>query len=145
MRYVFLIVSIGVISFAQNGGNTAVGSWSAELEGHSYVRLELHSAAGKLSGTLAVFDIQVDDQGGVRSVGELPHDAIPIFDVSQQGSTVTFSRKDEDDTDRFEFRLIDSTHGELRFLMAEDFRAELSANGIATPKPFLLTRQTSSK
>jgi len=48
--------------------------------------------------------------------------------VSQQGSTVTFSRKDEDDTDLFEFRLIDSTHGELRFLMAEDFRAELSAN-----------------
>ena len=145
MRHIILISSIAFMSLAQNGSNPATGSWSAELKGQTFVRLELHSQAGKLTGTLAVSDFQVDDQGGVRSVGELPHDATPIFDVSQQASTVTFSRKDEGDTDRFEFRLIDSAHGELRLLPTEEFRAELSSNGIPTPKPFILTRQPSEK
>ena len=142
MRYLIMVSSIAFISLAQNLSSPA-GSWSAEFKGAKFVRLELRSEDGRLRGTLAISDLQVDDQGGVRSVGELPRDATPIFDVSQQGSTVTFSRKDGDDTDRFEFRLLDDARGELRVLPTDELRAELAENGIAAPAPFLLTRQTS--
>src|SRR4051812_19424651 len=120
MRNVILASSVAFISLAQDGGNTAAGSWTAAFKGQTFVRLAINSRSGSLSGTLSVADMQVDDQGAVQSVGPLP-DATPIFDVSQKASTVTFSRKDGDDTDRFELRLLDATRGELRLLPTAEF------------------------
>lgn len=144
MRHLVLISSVAFLFVGQNGRAAVTGSWSSEFKGQTFARLELHSEAGKLSGTLALADIQVDEHGGVRSVGE-QNDALSIFDVSQQESKVSFSRKNDDDAERFEFRLLDSTHGELRFLATDELRAEVAASGIPLPKPFLLTRQTPSK
>lgn len=145
MRHLILISSLALMSLVQTANNTAVGSWSAELKGQPFVRLELRSEEGKLTGTLAIGDIHVDAKGDVDQAGPLPSEQLPISDLSQQGSVVAFSRKDGDDTDRFEFRVVDSSSGELRFLLSDEQRADLAANGIPVPKPIPLTRQPASK
>jgi len=65
----------------------------------------------------------------------------PIFDVTEQPSLVTFSRKDGSDTDRFELHVLGAGRAELRFLLSDEDRQELAADGIPVPKPIALTRQ----
>jgi hypothetical protein len=122
--------------------STAAGVWTAEFNGKTFIKLELHAEAATLAGTINGGDIQVDDHGDLRHVGDLRADARPIFDVRQQGSTVTFSAKDDDDTDQFELRIRNDGHAELRLILTEAFKAELAADGVPVPKPFVLTRQS---
>jgi hypothetical protein len=70
-----------------------------------------------------------------------PADLKAVLDVVQQGSTVTFSRKDADGTERFEFRVVDVGRAELRFLFNDEVREELAVGGIPLPKPVALTRR----
>ena len=52
---------------------------------------------------------------------------------------MSFARKDGDDTDRFEVIRIGEDL-ELRFIVTEEFRKELAAEGITAPKPVRLHR-----
>jgi hypothetical protein len=61
--------------------------------------------------------------------------------VTLRESTLACSRKDDQDTDRFELRLLDDGASELRFLLDEAIRQELAADGIPVPKPIRLTKQ----
>ena len=117
------------------------GTWIAQFEGRTFVRLELETVNGTLTGGMAIGPFEVDGQGALRRAEESPRDLTPIFDVTQQPSTVTFSRKDGSDTDRFELRLLEGGRAELRMLLNEADRKELAASGIPTPKPIPLTRQ----
>jgi hypothetical protein len=115
------------------------GTWVAEFAGTSFVRLELDMTGGALGGRIALGDMEVDADGGVKAAKEAPDQLTPIFDVVVRDSTVSFSRKDGNDTDRFEVHL-NSGEAELRFILDEGTLKELTDEGIAVPKPVRLKR-----
>ena len=143
MRALLLAAAIATIPATQT--DSAAGSWTADFQGRTFVRLELRTSGESLTGEISVGDIQVDDQGGLREVGDPPANATPIFDVVRKASSLTFARKDGDDTDRFELRILQDGRGELQLVPTEELRQELAANGIPMPKPFAMTRQTTSQ
>ena len=69
-----------------------------------------------------------------------PRELTPIFDLAVRDSTLSFSRKEGHDTDRFEMRLLGAEAAELRFLLSDADRSELAASGVAMPKPIRLKR-----
>ena len=142
MRALMFAAALTLVPAIQADAPLIVGSWAAEFKGQTFLLLDLRVSRGTLSGSLSTGDIEVDKQGALRRVGTLPPDPKPLFDFSHGPATVTFSRKDGENTDRFEFRVLDRTRGELRFLFTEAMRKELAAEGIAVPKPILLMRRS---
>jgi len=145
LHAVFAFRQAAIATIPTTQSDTVVGSWTAEFHGQTFVRLELRTTGDSLTGEISIGNIQVDDQGGLREVDEAPAHATLIFDVVQKASAVTFARKDGDDTDRFEFRVLQDGRGELQLGSTEELRQELTANGIAIPKPITMTRQPPSK
>lgn len=141
MRTLILAVALATLPVAQTDSSAIAGSWTAEFEGRTFIRLELQSVRGSLTGSLSTGDIEVDNRGDLRRVGEPRREPTPIFNVKLRQSTVTFSRKDVHDTDTFEFRVLKDGRGELRFLPTEEFRKELAAEGVPILKPIILTRR----
>ncbi len=139
MKTLVLVVAL-TAGFAVQSEPSVAGSWTAQFGGRTFLRLDLKSVNGTLSGGMTIGNIEVDTHGALRRVEEPPRDLSPIFDLTQHVSTVTFSRKDGDDTDRFELRVLDAGHAELRFLLSDDDRAALAASGSPLPKPISLTR-----
>src|SRR3954468_20544607 len=107
MKTLALLVGIAAVSIPQSGGASVTGSWTAQFEGRTFLTLELKAVDGTITGGMSVGNIEVDQQGALRRVGEPARDLRPIFDVTQRASTVTFSRKDTDHSpaDRFELRV----------------------------------------
>lgn len=145
MKTLLLAVALATVPAGQSDSAALAGLWTAEFDGQIFIRLEFRSVRGSLTGTLATGDIEVDDQGRLRRVAEPRRDPTPIFDVTQRRSTVTFSRKDGHDTDRFEFRVLDDGRGELRLVPTDALRKELAAESVPIPKPIMLTRGEGSK
>jgi hypothetical protein len=141
MKTLALVIALTAVS-GQSGGTSVDGAWIAQFEGRTFLRLELKTVDGATTGGLAIGNIEVDKQGALRHVGELPRTLTPIVDVIQQPSLMTFSRRDGSDTDRFEFHVLGAGRGELRFLLSDEDREELAADGIPAPKPIALTRQS---
>jgi hypothetical protein len=145
VRALILVAAITALATAQSASAGVDGSWTAEFQGRTFIRLELNTVDGSLTGSISTGAIQVDDQGGLRQVDEPTSSSTPIFDVAQKSSSVTFARKDGDDTDRFAFRVLDDGRGELQLVPTEELRQELAAAGIPIPKPIVLTRLTAPK
>ena len=141
MKTVALVVALTAVSARQSGGASIAGFWTAQFEGRTFLRLELKTVNGTVTGGISLGNIEVDKQGALRRVDESPRELTPIFDVTQIASTVTFSRKDGADTDRFEFRSLEAGRAELKLLLNDADREELAASGIPTPKPIALTKQ----
>ena len=141
MKTLVLVAAIAAVPAGQGAGPQVTGSWTAEFKGQTFIRLELRAERGTLGGTMSTGNIEVDEKGDLRAVTAAAGDPKSIFDVVHRGLTLTFSRKDVDDTDRFEFRVLDSGRAELRLLLTDELRKELAADGIAVPKPVALTRR----
>jgi hypothetical protein len=137
-----LIVVATCLTAGQSTASSIAGIWTGEFGGKTFVRLELKAAGDAISGGLSIGDVEVDDKGALKTVGDLPAKLTPIFDVVRKGSTLTFSRKDSTDIDRFELRVLDDgKRAELVFLLSEEDRKDLAAEGIVPPKPIVLTRR----
>jgi hypothetical protein len=141
MKKVTLAIALTIFSMGQSGAASFAGSWTAQFQGRTFVRLELKTANGAITGGISLGDIEVDDKGALRRVGEPPRDLTPVFEVRQRGSILMFARKDGTDTDRFELRVLEGGRAELQFLPDEATRKEIAASGIPVPKPIPLTRQ----
>ena len=141
MNAIALTVAITCLTAGQSGTPSVAGTWTAQFDGRTFVRLELTTTGGTIAGGLSIGDVEVDDKGALRKVGEMPAKLTPLFDVVQKGSTVTFSRKDSTDVDRFQLRLVDDKRAELLLLLSEADRKDLAAEGITEPKPIVLTRR----
>ncbi len=116
------------------------GTWIAEFDGNTFVRLEMSVNGGSLSGRIVLGDLQVDAEGRVKAVAAAPDRLTPIFDVVAKDSRLSFSHKDGDDTDRFEMYLGAGDQAELRFIPDEATLKDLKEAGIAVPKPIALKR-----
>ena len=120
------------VTLALAGGQATsqsyAGTWTAELAGQTYVRLELQVTNGALGGRISLGNIEVDSGGEVKTALAAPNEFTPLFDVVLKDSVLSFSRKDGNDTDSFELRLVDS-RAELRFIPSDADRAELATMG----------------
>jgi len=140
MKTIALTIALTALS-GQSSGTSVDGAWIAQFEGRTFLRLELKTVDGTTTGGLGIGNIEVDKQGALQRVGDLPRTLTPISDVTGQPPLVTFSRKDGSDTDRFELHLLGADRAELRFLLSDEDREELAADGVPAPKPIALTRQ----
>ena len=141
MKTLALVIALIAVS-GQSGGTSVDGVWIAQFEGRTFLRLELKTVDGATTGGLGIGNIEVDKQGALRRVGELPRTLTSILDVTEQPSLVTFSRKDGSETDRFELHVLGAGRAELRILLSDEEREELAADGVPAPKPIALTRQS---
>ena len=138
MQRAILSVTLA-LAFGQASSQPYAGTWTAELAGQTYVRLELQVINGALGGRISLGNIEVDSGGEVKTALAAPNEFAPLFDVVLRDSLLSFSRKDGHDTDHFELRLVDN-RAELRFIPSDADRAELAAMGVPVPKPIRLTR-----
>jgi hypothetical protein len=141
MKTLALAVAIAAVSAVQSDGPSVAGSWTARFDGRTFLRLELKTANGAITGGVSLGHFEVDSQGAVRRADESPRDLTPIFDVKLRSSVLTFARKDGASTDRFEVRLLDGGSAELQFLIDDEDLEELAADGVPAPKPIRLTKQ----
>lgn len=136
-----LAVVVTMALAGQAGTPSVAGTWTAEFESRPFVRLQLETAKGAVTGGMSIGNIEFDKTGMVRKTGEPPRELIPIFDVTQKGSIITFSRRESSDIDRFELRVLDARRAELRLLLSDEDIKELAEERIPVPKPILLTRR----
>ena len=141
MKTLAMLVAIAAVSAVQSDTAPIAGSWIAQFDSRTFVRLELKAANGTITGGISLGNFEVDSQGAVRRADESPRALTAIFDVKLRASLLTFSRKDGDSTDRFEVRLLDGGDAELRFLLDDEDLEEFAADGIPTPKPIHLTKR----
>ena len=134
---IFAAVALAVS--AQTGVQPFAGTWTAARDGKTLVRLELRESGGAITGQISLGSVHLDKDGVVDDVIALPRNVTPIFDVALKDGVLSFARKDEDETDRFELRLVGDVV-ELRFLITPALAEELARDGIAIPKPIGLTR-----
>jgi hypothetical protein len=127
------------LTVLQPSGQPYAGIWIAEFSGTTHIRLELRLNNGGLSGGISLGDIEVDAKGDLRTAAAAPRELAPIIDVMVREGTLSFSRKDDDETDRMEMRLV-GDQAELRFILSDADRQELAESGIAVPKPIRLKR-----
>lgn len=137
---VALAMTVGQAPASQAPGQTYAGTWIAEFTGTTYIRLELEGAAGALRGRISLGNVQVDAQGQVNKAEPAPRELTTIFDVTLRTTSIAFSRKNGNDTDHFEMRLAGNEAAELLFILTEEDRKELAADGIPVPKPFRLKK-----
>ena len=140
MKTLYMAVAIMALSVGQPAGGPIAGSWTATFEGRTFVRLEIKTVDGAMAGGISLGNFEVDLQGAVSRADAAPPQLTPIFGVTRKGSTVTFFRKDVNDTDTFELRLLENADADLQLLLNDEDRKELAADGVPMPKPIRLTK-----
>ena len=136
-----LAMTVGQAPASQAPGQTYAGTWIAELTGTTYIRLELEGAAGALRGRISLGNITgLDAQGQVIKAEPAPRELTPIFDVTLRTTSLAFSHKNGNDMDRFEMRLVGNEAADLLFILTDEDRKELAADGLPDPKPFRLKK-----
>jgi hypothetical protein len=124
-------------SISQSRVQDYVGSWVAEFNGSPFISLNLQMANGTMTGHISYSDMHVDDKGVVDRTGPM-HEPKPVIDVAVVGSALTFTNKDDDDTNHYEMRLVDATTAELRLVLTDAEKEEIAADGIHLPAPIRL-------
>ena len=134
-----LIVALSLGMFAQPAGQTAfTGTWSAQVNGITFVRLELAEEGGRLAGTMGVGATRVDADGNVESADPVNSTAA-LRDFAVRDGVLLFSRPDGDDVDQFEMRL-SGADAQLTLILTPEFLKELKNDGIAQPRPVTLKK-----
>jgi hypothetical protein len=135
----FAIAFVGLV--LGQPGNVLNGTWTANFQGTTYVRLALAEGATVPQGTMTIGQtIHVDDDGNVDSVTAISRAPTRMFDVRWSNGVLSFGVNDGPDVDRFEFRMIDANHAELAMILSEEERRQLAADQMPLPKPFPLTK-----
>ena len=93
-----------------------------------------------IAGGISLGNIEVDPQGVVKRATAARLNLTPIFGVTRKGATVTFFIKEGKDTDQFELRLLENGDADLHFLLNDEDRTKLAAEGVPIPKPIHLQR-----
>jgi hypothetical protein len=91
-----------------------VGIWTAEFQDTMFLLLEIRTADGKFTGSIATGNIHTAEDGRLTDVS-VPERSTPLFDVSLDGNTLSFKRHDDDDIDRMQLTLTTRGTAELRF------------------------------
>lgn len=132
-------VSALTLALGQASSQPYVGTWIAEFQGQTFVRVELSMINDRLAGRIGVGDIEVNAAGEVTKAASVPTRLSAISDVVVRDSILSFSRRDGNDTDQFKMNRV-GEDAELLFLPSDEDRRELAAAGVPVPKPIRLRR-----
>jgi hypothetical protein len=132
-------IALVALALVQGDMRPYVGTWVADINSVTFVRLELSVSDGRLNGRLGIGNFQVGTDGEVTSASEA-HQPEPIVDVALPDSMLVFSRKAGDSMERFELRPAGEGEALLTILLSADDLEELAASGIAVPKPIQLKK-----
>jgi hypothetical protein len=61
MRALILAVALATVPASQSDSVTLAGSWTAEFDGQTFIRLEFRSVRGSLTGSLSMGDIEFSE------------------------------------------------------------------------------------
>jgi len=139
MKLLMLAAALFVIPFQANNDRFS-GVWIAQLEGRTFVRLELASANGTPTGKIGTGNLRVNDQGEVSDVTEVPALLTPMSDIVVRDATMAFARLEGSEVEHFEMRLRPDGTAEIEFLPSAELLLQLKEEGIAAPKPIRLTK-----
>ena len=140
MKALYMALAVALLTVTQPADAPIAGSWTANFQGRTFIKLELRTVNGGLAGSLSLGNIEVDPRGMVKRADAASPRLTTIFAVTRKGSIVTFSMRDGTDTDQFELRLLGAAEAELHFLLNEEDRKEIAASGVPPPKPIRLTK-----
>jgi hypothetical protein len=135
-----LCLALAITALPVGQPASVAGSWTAKFEGRTFIRLEIKTVDGAISGAISLGDFEVDPQGAVSRADAAPLKLTPISDVVAKGSTLTFISKDGHDSDQFELRLLGNAGADLHLLLNDEDRKELAASGVPLPKPIRLQK-----
>lgn len=136
-----LLATALALSVSQANTQPFAGTWTADFKGTTHVRLELVTVGGALSGKISLGDLELDEKGELKTVQSAPSTLTPIANVSVKNSVLSFTRKDGEDTDRFEMRITGPGTADLHLVLTEADLKELAEDGIPAPKPIKLKKQ----
>jgi hypothetical protein len=139
MRIAIALATV-ILAGGQGGPESYAGTWTADLAGQTFVRLELKVANGALGGRISLGNIHVDAEGEIDLVNSVARNFTPVDDLVLGADSVSFTRKDGDDTDHFELHVAPDGSVRLTFVPTEEDRAELAREGIPVPKPIVLKK-----
>ena len=140
MKALLLALTIPALFVGQTPNAPIAGSWTAKFEGRTFIRLELKTVKGAITGGIRLGNFEVDPQGMVKRADAAPPNLLHIFGATRKGATVTFSIKEGNDTDQFELRLLENGDADLHVLLNDEDRKGLAAEGVPLPKPIRLTK-----
>ena len=140
MKALCLALAITVLPVGQTANGPIAGSWTAKFESRTFIRVEIKTANGAMTGGISLGSFQVDPQGVVNGAKAAPPNLKPIFGATRKGATVMFFMKDGSDTEQFELRVLENGDADLHFLFGDDDRKEFAAEGVPLPKPIRLTK-----
>ena len=135
-----LLVGLLLTGLLQSPPASLAGTWVADLNGTTFMRLELRTENGRLIGALGTGDIHFNEKGVVDEAKGVPTTLSPISSIEISGSVMSFTRVEGDDLERFRLRIIGDRTAELTFLPSEDDLEELKEQGIPAPKPIPLRK-----
>jgi hypothetical protein len=136
------ILMLALLPFlpVQSTATTAAGTWVAEHQGTTFIRLELTAANNTLTGAMGAGDVRVDDKGEVSQVTAVPTPLKKLLEVAVSGSSVSFVLPDDNDRDQFRLTVLGGDQAELAFLPDAELIEELKEAGIALPRPIRLRK-----
>lgn len=135
------LVCVLLASFAlQSAADTLTGTWVADLNGTTFVRLELRTEKGRLIGSLGTGDIHIDKNGVVDEAKSAPAMLTPISSIVMSRGVISFSRVQGDDVERFRVRATGRDTAELTFLPSDEDLEDLKEAGVPAPKPIALRK-----
>jgi hypothetical protein len=132
-----LLVSILPPQMAPTG---MAGTWVAELNGTTFVRLELRTENGRLIGALGTGDIHLDNNGVVDAAKSVPETLTPLANIAIAQEVMSFTRSQGNDDESFRVRLTGERTAELTFLPTDEDLEELKEAGIPAPRPIRLRK-----
>jgi hypothetical protein len=131
----FALLSVLPLQTAPPG---AAGTWIAEHQGTTFVRLELRTVNDKLTGGIATGNISQSANGELIDVTPVPARLTPMTQLTVNGASVSFFRVEGDDNEHFRLNVLSSDQAELTFLPSDELLLELKEAGIGAPKPIRL-------
>ena len=135
-----LLVGLLHASLLQPPPASLAGTWVADLNGTTFMRLELRTENGRLIGALGTGDIHFNEKGVVDEAKGVPTTLTPISSIEMSGSVMSFTRVEGNDLERFRLRVTGDRTAELTFLPSEEDLQELKEEGIPAPKPIPLRK-----
>jgi hypothetical protein len=136
-----LLFGLLLASLLQPPPASLAGTWVADLNGTTFMHLELRTENGRLIGALGTGDIQFDKNGMVNVAKSVPTTLTPISSIEISGGVISFTRVEGDDLERFHLRITGDRTAELTFLPSDEMLEALKEEGIPAPKPIPLRKR----
>jgi hypothetical protein len=135
-----LLFGILLAGLLQPPPASLAGTWVADLNGTTFMRLELRTENGRLIGALGTGDIHFNKNGVVDEAKSVPTTLTPMSSIEISGSVMSFTRIEGNDLEHFRMRIIGERTAELTFLPSDEVLEELKKEGIPEPKPIPLRK-----